>query len=531
MYKQKGIEMVLELFNRIAQESSTNKKMEILKDVDKDIEDIVKRVLNYTYDSILHTYNISMKNTTVPSTTEDTRINLTTALNNLDKLHSRQYTGNDAIVFLEYIFSKLEENDKIVLTRVINRDQRLGMGRTNINKVFPDLITKQLYQRCGVYTSKTKKKIEFPAIINLKADGTYREVTVPSLLSEGDITFHSRSGETYELPLLQQEFKILQTKLQGRFFGELTVELDDSLLSTLMQSNVFKNEEIKQEVVNNYNKGIKTLPRSIGNGLINSDDVPHENVYIDLWEYVSEEEYGKAARLKYVKNENQNRKKELLTYIEDNNLNSGKKLMQKELDKENKKRIEDVTTVEPYIYRFNTLKETVNSLNLEHIRIIEHEYVDTLTQATDKVQEWMGKGLEGGVLKNSSMTFKDGTNQEQLKMKLEISIELRVTGFTEGKVGTKRAETFGAIEFENDEGTIKGRTSGFSDDMLKEINQNREQYISKIIEVQCNDLTLSAGKTTYALSHPRFIEFRTDKDTTDTLERALELKESAKNFE
>ena len=107
---------------------------------------------------------------------------------------------------------------------------------------------------------------------------------------------------------------------------------------------------------------------------------------------------------------------------------------------------------------------------------------------------------------------------------------MRVVGFIEGTPGTKREKTFGALMFENDEGTIKGSTSGFTDEMLEEINNNREKYMGKVFTVQFNDITKSRGSETYALSHPRFIEFRNDKDTTDTLERCLEMKEMAMNL-
>ena len=81
--------------------------------------------------------------------------------------------------------------------------------------------------------------------------------------------------------------------------------------------------------------------------------------------------------------------------------------------------------------------------------------------------------------------------------------------------------------FENDEGTIKGRTSGFTDDQLEDFNSRREELIGKVFTVVCNDITKGRNNEYYALSHPRFDKFRDDKNETDTLERALELKEMA----
>lgn len=115
-------------------------------------------------------------------------------------------------------------------------------------------------------------------------------------------------------------------------------------------------------------------------------------------------------------------------------------------------------------------------------------------------------------------------------MKLEIDLDVRIVGFKEGKIGTKREETFGAIYYETDDGQIKGAVSGFTDEQLEEINNNREKYLDKIISVCCNDFTKGRDNDYYALSHPRFKEVRTDKTETDTLERALEIKQMSMCF-
>ena len=142
----------------------------------------------------------------------------------------------------------------------------------------------------------------------------------------------------------------------------------------------------------------------------------------------------------------------------------------------------------------------------------------------------MNDGLEGGVLKDKNGVFRDGTSKHQLKMKLEMDLEVRVTGYKEGRIGTKRESTFGAILFETDDGQIKGAVSGFTDEQLEEINANREAYMSKIITVSCNDITRGRDNDYYALSHPRFKEVRNDKTETDTLERALEIKQMSMCF-
>ena len=56
------------------------------------------------------------------------------------------------------------------------------------------------------------------------------------------------------------------------------------------------------------------------------------------------------------------------------------------------------------------------------------------------------------------------------------------------------------------------------------------QHFGSCRLIEGNDLTQGRGNNYYAVSHPRFIEHRFDKNTTDDLERALESLELAKMF-
>jgi DNA ligase-1 len=163
--------------------------------------------------------------------------------------------------------------------------------------------------------------------------------------------------------------------------------------------------------------------------------------------------------------------------------------------------------------------------------MIEYIEIKSMREAYEHFQEVTKRGDEGTVIKTEDMVWKDGTSKQQLKVKLVISAEVRVTGFIEGKKGTKRELTFGSLMFENDEGTIKGSTSGFNDEMLELINNNRNDWLNKVIEVEFNNITKSSSSETYAFSHPRFIADRSNEKTnTDTLETCLKMKEMAMNL-
>jgi hypothetical protein len=301
--------------------------------------------------------------------------------------------------------------------------------------------------RCGIFGPKTAKDIKFPAFIQLKADGTYREASV----SGGKVEFVSRSGESYVYPVLES---YLAQSPDGYYVGELLVRGSPN--------------------------------RAESNGLINSDNPPHDIIDFFVWDYITPEEYANAHN--------------------------------------------KVANKTKYKDRLKKLKELVTEMNSPNIHVIENHEVKSIDEALEWTSKWMDQDLEGGVLKDQDGIFKNGTSKHQLKLKLELDIEVRITGFQEGTPGTAREKTFGAVLFETDDGKIKGRTSGFSDEQLQDFNSRREEMIGKVVTVRCNDLTRGRANEHYALSHPRFIEVRDDKNETDTLERALETKDMAKGL-
>lgn len=250
-------------------------------------------------------------------------------------------------------------------------------------------------------------------------------------------------------------------------------------------------EEILKTLPDGYYLGEFTLGRADnpdanraeGNGNINSDNPDFNNIHYTIWDYLTEDEYA---------------------------LKDSKR---------------------GYDERFETLTKTLETLNSSLVHVVPSLRVDNIKDALKITSDWMNKGLEGGVLKSSKMKFKNGTSKEQLKIKLKVDVEVRCTGFLEGTKGTKYEGMNKVITFENDEGTIKGQCSGMTDSMVEEVTKNPEKYIGKVLSVQFNDLTKAEGHEFYALSHPRFAEWRDcDKDETDSLEKAIQLRDMARGL-
>ena len=474
-----------EILKELNESNSSNYKLDVLKKY-KD-HDLLKRVLALATDKVKYNFGIG-KTILAKFTNKDRqdKMDLDVMLNFLEfELATRNLTGNAASDRLEFLLTQCSENNAEIIEKIISRDLKINCGRTQINKVFKDLITKQVYCRCEIYGKKTAKNINFNnpngAVIEKKSDGTFKEITVSETV---DIV--SRSGEQYSMPRFENIFKDAP---KGVYIGEMTVELDDELYAKIMPGIWKKNPEKAAEIEEKYQRGWKILDRATGNGLINSSDIPEDRITYELWDFVPFEEYNLAAAK----------------------------------DKKNPPKMD-------YKTRFELLKENIEKINNPQVQVIEHYIVYSLKEALEKVVAWMNLGYEGGVVKDWSMLFKDGTSSQQLKLKIEIELDLRVIEFIEGNKGSKNEAYFSAIVIGNDEGTIRTQigVTTMTEETRDWFHENRDKVIGEIMEVKCNDITIGSGKTQYALSHGRYVQMRTgEKTETDTLERAFQLKEMA----
>ncbi len=436
--------------------NSTLDKREVCKKY-KDNKLFVK-VVRLALDKVKYTFGISTKN--INAGVSKNTNSLEWALNILETdFCTRNITGNNAINRLEKILEALNENDKYVLERIIDRDLKINFGKTEFNKIFDknNNITRPPYTRCEIGT-KTNILKNMPVdkdgnFINkvyseVKMDGTFRRAVIDS----DTVEISSRPGIVGEFPIIEEEIKSLN--IDGYvLIGELTLKGEQD--------------------------------RSKGNGLINSDNVPHEDILFTVWDMIPIKEYS--------------------------------------MSKDEIKKAQDLSL---YENRLELLENTINKSKTSNIKMIEYKIVKNMKQAYKHFQEVTERGDEGTVIKSHDMTHKDGNSKKQLKCKINFEIDARIVGFIEGKKGTKREKTFGSIMYETDDKKIKGSVSGFTDIQLENFNNKRDELIGKIIEIEANNITKGSNNNYYALSHPRFIELK-DKNTTDTLERAKETLENS----
>lgn len=110
------------------------------------------------------------------------------------------------------------------------------------------------YCRCSIFT---KDKITFPCYVQLKCDGSYREMKV----KDGKVSFVSRQGKEYKYPHLEKD--VLDTELpDGYYLGEFTI-----------------------------GDAFHAMNRFEGNGILNRKDCPEDNIHFTVWDYLSLNSY------------------------------------------------------------------------------------------------------------------------------------------------------------------------------------------------------------------------------------------------
>jgi hypothetical protein len=368
----------------------------------------------------------------------------------LDKLKSREVTGNDAIDLLHLYLTRLSKEDALVLELIIGRDIKSGINATTINKIYKDLLPESPYQRCSKLDEKTIKNINFNnAVIQKKLDGLF----CYAIKENNYVIFSTRNGTQFECPSIANEL--------------LTINEDNFVLSgelLIKENNVELDRKTGNGLINSYIKRESTL-ESITNDLklaekLDEIDYIESNIVLECWDKISLDEYYKGK------------------------------------------------SQEKYKYRFTKLENIVNENNFKHLELVESLKVNSIEEAKEYANNQIKNGFEGAILKSLDSVWKDGTSKDMLKLKQILDIDLLCVdvelgnGKYEGKIGS--------LMLESKCSKIKVSVgSGMTD---KDRELPIDYYIGKVIEVQYNELIQSKSKDTYSLFLPIFVEVREKKD-------------------
>jgi DNA ligase-1 len=388
------------------------------------------------------------------------------------EIANRDVTGQNAIDRLTIWLGSVSADDAYIIERIIDKDCKIGMGTTFINKVFKGLIEETPYMGAVSFDEKKARKIfekGGKGISQVKMDGRYCN----AIIRGGEVEMESRQGEP--------------TIVTGAKFVEELAQLEDCVL----------NGELTMD----------GIPRYESNGIIAS--------IIDIC--------GKKDSRTDKENE-----KKLAAFTEkhgdfDEALS---KIRYTVWDRITIDEHFDAKSTVPYSKRTIELNKALKAIDVTHVSIVEGIVVNTYEEAMNHFQEILARGEEGTILKAYNGEWKDGKPTHQIKMKLELTLDLVITGFNYGTKGTKNENVISSFNAETSCGKLKTRPQGLKEDLMIEITDNQDKLLGTIIEVKCSGLSFDHTGA-YSLLYPAFKHFRDDKSEPNSLDECIEIQNAA----
>jgi DNA ligase-1 len=462
--------MIKQILDEIASFSGKNDKRDTLAKY-KDNE-LLKKVI-YAAHSPRINYHIKAIPEYTP-TTNGNDMPLISALSALDVLSSREKTGNDAREVLKNVLTAVSEDDAYVIERIIDRNLKIGMD-TGYNKVIPKLIEETPYQGAKSFSVKGAQKLFKSGnvvISQVKADGTYRN----AVIQDGIVELESRQGEVSFLKgtkFLEELSHFPDCVLNG----ELTIDGVDRLRANGMVSSMMdiieKAEERGEAKTAKKKEAFEKKHGSFDDAL--------SKMRYTVWDLITLDEYAEA------KSDNM------------------------------------------YEKRLDALMIMIDEEDTTMIDVVETKYIYTYEEAMNHFLDTQERGLEGTIIKSSSAGWKDGKPTYQIKMKLEMSIDLRIVKPLFGNKGTKYENVINGFELISECGLLKTTARGIKESEMEEFTEMGDDLKDMIIETRSCGLSHNS-KGEWSLMHPSVVELRRDKDTCDTLESAKEIQEMAKTL-
>lgn len=459
---------ILNIINELADNSSSKTKLEILKKHQNN--DLLKRCFYLALSPRIKFY---IKN--IPSYKSDTlSYYLETSLGKLSILYTRQQTGIDAINFLKDILTYSFEDDAIIIERIIGKDLKCGVNVTTANKIWKGLIEETPYMGAISFNKKKAQQLfdgNGVVVSQEKMDGRYCNTIISDT-----VVHEARSGE---ITYLDNTFDFLLsgTLKDVVLNGELIINGVDRYTSNgMIASIVFINKK-KQE-----NKPYSSDCIKFFNKYQVSVNEAANQISLVCWDIIDLNEYFAGYS--------------------------------------------DII----YAERFKRLKDFITEINNPRVRLVDSRIVESLEDALTDFNLKISENKEGTIIKSLSGKWKDGKPNWQQKIKLEMSVDLKISGFKQGTKGTRLEDTLGSLIVESSDGLLQTDPAGISDEMRDYIWANQDSLLGSIVEIKSCGTSRSKTSDIYALLHPRFIKLRDDKLKANTLSEILEIENSLKIF-
>lgn len=459
---------ILEVIDAIGATRSVKEKERILEE-NKNVELLAETIYAALSPRINYYISKVPKNLSVIRTAElKPLISFSDMLDKLKTLSSRQLTGHSAQQFLYCLYCDVSNESKILLERIIDRDLKFAIGDKIVNSVYPELLETTPYQGAKPFARKLVDELllEGSVLAQLKMDGFYAN----TIIEDGTVTFISRQGErkTFgECKLVEELKKLPNCVLNGEFTfsGEPNRSKANGIISAIV--DIFSN--VSTRTPEETEAKIKKFNKERGISLEEAVD----RIIYTVWDQLTIKEY-------YEKLSNT-----------------------------------------PYYERLAQLTIDLEGVDSNYISIVEMRELTTFKEIMDYYIEVLTAGLEGIIVKSKTAPWKDGKPKWCVKIKEEITLDLKITGYRYGS--GKNTEVISSIEVVSDCGKLVTVPTSLKEKEMKFFTENAEEYIGKIIEVKCSGLTPPNKLGIASTLHPVFIKTRFDKDTANTYEECLEI--------
>lgn len=451
---------IKQIFDEIAAESGTNEKMNILSKYRNN--ELLVKVLYLANSKRVKFYIKQIPE--YQTATFYLHKSLEDVLGDLSKLSDREITGNAAILHLQVLLENLSPDDAYIIERTIEKDCKIGMGTRNINKVIPNLIEKTGYMGCKPYSKKLIEKLLAGGTCysQEKMDGRFVNIVIQG----GEVLNESRQGEPTLLdnPAFMSELTHLKDCVIN---AELTMDgveryESNGIIASLISiaTKMGANKDVTKE-----KKKFETKHMPYGVAL--------DSIRVTAWDILTLDEYFTR------------------------------------------------TCTRPYNERLDDLMETIGGY--EMLSIVETREVNTVQEVMAHFEEIVGRNGEGTVVKSTDGVWADKKPNYQIKVKKEINLDLRVTGFNYGT--GKNSELISSLNVESEDGLLKTSPTGINEDDMVHITANQVALMGIIVEIKCSGVSQDSNGN-YSALHPVFKIFRTDKDTANTLDECIEIDKS-----
>jgi len=185
-----------------------------------------------------------------------------------------------------------------------------------------------------------------------------------------------------------------------------------------------------------------------------------------------------------------------------------------------------------YVDRLRDLIRQLGAGNKSgYVQLIPTRIVKSLKEAYAHAAEIMLRGGEGTILKYRNAIWKDSTSKEQVKLKLEFTVDLQIEGVVLGRDNAKNAGRAGSLKCVTSDGLLEVDVAIKGEKMRDAVDANPDEWIGKIMPVTANlVLKPSDSNPLHSLFLPRFAEsdYRRDKSVADSLRRVFDQEEAAK---